>query len=454
MISVRDNSGGSQGNSTSPTFTLPTTIIQDDLILIIAGTDGTAVFTPPAGFTDLSQQDALGLFQTQVFGKISDGTEGGTTVNGTLSSSESSCYIALSVQEFEGGLASGIDVSAIATGTNLSAEPSAVTAGWGTDDNLFIAVVIGDYWDKIATAFPTNYTDNQLTQEHVNQFGGTQAVSIATRNLNAGSDDPDAFTLQNSVNNTYAAFTLVARPAASDLIPDQTNVKPADAITWTTALTGLTDAYLEDGNGNQYNLTSVTDTGGTIPALAPALGACLFGSVTLTVTDGTDIASAGVILDPPTGYSVVTLTSVPAMPIPTDWVYDFDIPAVVGDQGIFLDSSPYIYNVDGTTSNVSAGTDTYFTVLGSSGGVSEITKTFQSEGGSVPIGQRTPPWKLALYLTAQEGIEGAVNDVLYEWLGSLGYTGSLNDRWIQYWEALGYVGSYNDLREQWLKTSP
>ena len=69
----------------------------------------------------------------------------------------------------------------------------------------------------------------------------------------------------------------------------------------------------------------------------------------------------------------------------------------------------------------------------------------------IPVEHRTPPWKLALYITAEEGIEGAVNDVLFNWLGSLGYTGTLNQRWMQYWDAIGYTGAYNDRRRKWLK---
>lgn len=158
---------------------------------------------------------------------------------------------------------------------------------------------------------------------------------------------------------------------------DFTEIRPSDTVMWVSPLSGLTGAYLEDSNNNRYNLTNVTDTGGTLPALVGGLAACLFGQVTLNITDGTDIESLTITLLPPLGYELVTLTSVPVTTIVTDWVFGLDTPAIIGDQGLFLLSSLYTYNPDGTTNNVSAGSETYYTVLGSSGGVSEITKTFE-----------------------------------------------------------------------------
>lgn len=172
----------------------------------------------------------------------------------------------------------------------------------------------------------------------------------------------------------------------NSLTPDQLTVKPGDAITWTTNLTSLTAAWLQDSNGSQYALTSVTDTGGTIPALAGNLQACVFGAVELYVTDGVSNGIAAVTLDPPTGYALTTLTFAPTTPSETDWVFGFNTPAVVGDQSL-ENSSIITHNTDGTiTWTPQALTYTYYTVLASDGTMSAITKTFDDNGDLVVDG--------------------------------------------------------------------
>ena len=316
--SVRSTSGGSSSNSTSPSFTLPATVVADDLIIVIAGTDSTATFTPPAGFTAISQQSAS-FFQCQVFGKIASGAEGGTSVSGTLSSSESSCYIALSVDGFSGNIAD-VAISTVATGVGTSADPSAVTATWGPDDNLFIACAIGDYYNKTASAFPTNYTSNQLTQQHSDAFGGTQAVSIASRELAAASDDPSAFTLASTPNDGYGAFTIVVKPADGGATIVQTDTTPEDGVQQTVTCTGMTGPITAAtlGGYDILSLLSGTDPASPITytldisslaegtnASLPRLGVSL-DLVFTTATDGA-VTQSGIVIQPKTGWALVEL---------------------------------------------------------------------------------------------------------------------------------------------------
>jgi hypothetical protein len=213
--SVRSISVGDEANSTAPSYTLPATIVSGDLILVYACTDNTANFTVPTGFTEILNAQTASAFKSQVFVKIADGTEDSTTVDGTLDASESTSYIALAIQDWYGTVAGGISVSTGATNVGTDADPDSVTASWGSDDNLFIAVVGGDYANKTATAYPTSYADNQTTHAHSGGGGGQQAVSLATRELAAASDDPASFTLVDDVSDTWAAHTIVVRPAAA-----------------------------------------------------------------------------------------------------------------------------------------------------------------------------------------------------------------------------------------------
>ncbi|MFP3339133.1 hypothetical protein R0J91_14235, partial [Micrococcus sp. SIMBA_131] len=85
----------------------------------------------------------------------------------------------MAIQDWSGDL-NDVEVGTIAQSQIAEAvNPSGVTASWGAEDNLFIAAAIADMWNETATGFPTGFTGNQLIQQHQDQFGGTQAVSIA-----------------------------------------------------------------------------------------------------------------------------------------------------------------------------------------------------------------------------------------------------------------------------------
>lgn len=287
--SVRSIIGGSESNGTAPTYTLPATIESGDLILVIAGTDGAATHTVPTGFTEISQQNAT-EFQAQVFAKVADGTEDSTTVDGTLSASEAMCYISAAIQDWDGTIAN-IDINTIVTGTGTSADPASVTATGGSADNLFIAVAIGDYFDKIATGFPTNYTGNQTTQQHADAFGGTQAVSLATRELAAASDDPSALTLANTTNNSFAAFTIVippsgaATPTLTDVDGDDTViVGDTEAASYTNFSSAIETATINTG-GTASTALTVSSAGASSANLSLADMASWVGAKACPFTD-------------------------------------------------------------------------------------------------------------------------------------------------------------------------
>ena len=110
------------------------------------------------------------------------------------------------------GASGNFEASTIATGISVSPDSGSVTPSWGAKDSLWITFAAYDALTSNAnvTAFPTNYDDNQLD----NTDGATVGYAQATRNLNATTDDPGAFTLD--AGDSWVAGVIVVEPSASD----------------------------------------------------------------------------------------------------------------------------------------------------------------------------------------------------------------------------------------------
>lgn len=169
----------------------------------------TTITGPGGGWTQLSN-NAASPGQSAVFGKIADGTEG-TSAAFTTSTAQAGAFIVQRISNVHGGLVAGTDytIAVAAAATTANPNPPSVTAGWGSDDNLFVAgcAVRGD--NDPVTGYPTNYTGEQ----HVttNGGGGGATVGVAVRQFTSASDDPDAFIL--AASEYGRAYTLVIRPA-------------------------------------------------------------------------------------------------------------------------------------------------------------------------------------------------------------------------------------------------
>jgi len=165
--------------------------------------------TGMSGWTALSSNTAS-PGRSAVYGKIATGSEG-SSISATTSSSNAGVFIVQRISNNSGGLVAGTDytVAVASAATTANPNPPSVTAGWGSDDNLFIAAcaVRGD--NDTVTGYPTNYTGEQ----HVttNGGGGGATLGVAYRQYTSASDDPDTFTL--SASEYGRAYTIVIAPA-------------------------------------------------------------------------------------------------------------------------------------------------------------------------------------------------------------------------------------------------
>lgn len=199
-------------NGTSKTITLPPTISAGDLLLICLVCDGVPNITWPGGWTQVKDLNGA---QVRLYVATKDtaaaGTEDGTTISITLSATE--MHAARSWAIFDYDTAVGPEFS---TGYNpgvntANPDPDALTPSWGADDTLWIAFEGYDVGTSTVTAYPTTYPDNRLN-DRGNAAAGA-GLGVASRNLNAASDDPGTFT--NSASSRAVAVTIGIKPVGA-----------------------------------------------------------------------------------------------------------------------------------------------------------------------------------------------------------------------------------------------
>lgn len=194
---------------------MPATVNAGDLLLMMyAGDDSiaAATLTTPTDWSALSgPTDSPSSAQFVVYGKDAVGDEDGTTVDVVCSTTQKGVAHVWRISGWGGTLADDVDVGTAATGTSTTPNPPSVTAGWGSDTNLFISCFGGNN-DNTVSAFPTSYTGNNNSN---NSTGGTGGATVAScsRALTAASDDPSTFTWSESTG--WVAQTIVVKPAAA-----------------------------------------------------------------------------------------------------------------------------------------------------------------------------------------------------------------------------------------------
>jgi len=197
----------SSANSTTHAVPYPTVtggILANDLLLAVFSIDESATGTVVSnwnGFTQIFWGDvATAVSAGGAAYKRAAGGETGTITFTTNNSERSVCNMwcirgAHTTSAPEAGTA--------ASASSTNPDPPNVTASWGSDDNLFVAVAIDD--TVVPSAAPTNYTSLETA---IGTSTGT--IGVAFRPLTAASDNPGVFTM---ATEQWLANTIVIRPA-------------------------------------------------------------------------------------------------------------------------------------------------------------------------------------------------------------------------------------------------
>lgn len=211
--------GAQTSNTTSHPVTLPA-VVSGQLLYVAMSFDGQPTVTwdnSTAGTWTTYVNTTVGTaHRLYIAAKVSDGTEGGKRLNITTSASEQSVFRAVSVQNWEGTLAGGLNIPAAATGVTTTPNPPAATDSWGTVDRKTVSVMCCDNGTRTISAYPSGYTLNQFGDTS----GGTggSVLGAAGRNANEGSQNPGTFTI--SASDDWVAATISIKGGTAGAGPD------------------------------------------------------------------------------------------------------------------------------------------------------------------------------------------------------------------------------------------
>lgn len=189
----------------SHAVTLPSGVQSGDLLLMLVRAAYNGVCSTPTGWTELAA--TTGTFGTaHVFGRAADGNEG-ATVTVAIDGARRIAANTYCISGWGGTLSTDVDVLFSAAN---SADPPSLTAGWGTDDNLWIAGYTSrqSAWTQTA---PTNYTDLLDARNTSSTSSYYVGVVSARRFLNAETENPGSYS--STGGDAYNAVTIVVRPA-------------------------------------------------------------------------------------------------------------------------------------------------------------------------------------------------------------------------------------------------
>jgi hypothetical protein len=188
-----------------------------NLILIAFALDGgDRTVTTPTDFTLLAVDDPAvnttgASGRLGIYAKVATGSEGTANVNFVSDGSRAGAAHQYIISDWGGTLATDVDVSS-ATIPQAS-DPAAVTADWGSADNLFIAVAAIFDDDLNYTVAPSNYS-NLLNSVTGNGGAGTGGgLGSARRELASASDDPGVFTVETGSGTFEFVTTIVIKPS-------------------------------------------------------------------------------------------------------------------------------------------------------------------------------------------------------------------------------------------------
>ena len=203
-------------DSTTHNVSMPATVNSGDLLIILFGRMNTGdISTTPSGWTRQISEGDLAFARNEVYLKVADGTEGGTTVNIATSSAVAGSAQAYRVTDWFGALA-GVETSTVFENSVTDPDPPSLSPSWGSADTLWFAIFIYSNDDGTVSAYPTSYTGgvDTLTGGAANN---NCAIGSARRENATATEDPGVFTLSTAERGT--AITLAVRPSSGSIAP-------------------------------------------------------------------------------------------------------------------------------------------------------------------------------------------------------------------------------------------
>jgi len=269
---VRSAAGSNTtADATTHTVTLATGAEVGDLLVVAVVFDGTPTVTWPAGWTQLQSNAAT--ITRQIRYRWADGTEP-ASLTLTTSAAEEMQARAWAIGDPHPTAAPEVVVT---SATSTAPNSPSLTPSWGAKDTLWASYAFVDE-SVNTTAYPASYTDNQFSANSGGATGVTLAV--ATRNLNAATEDPGAFTI--SASKLWAAWTVAFRP----------DLRPVAGFTYVQT-PGTYTIVFTDTTTNPGTYAWTFGDGGTSTSASPSRAYALPGQyvVTLTATNAEGVST-------------------------------------------------------------------------------------------------------------------------------------------------------------------
>ena len=193
----------------------PATVNAGDLMILIAASDNATIQTTPAGWTLLDKRTPNNQVYGGVYALDAAGTEDGGTIDVVTAAAEEMSAHMYRITGWKGSIATDVDISTFveeATGTDAP-NPASVTAGGGSDDNLWIVAVCSGDDDESVQTYSTNYGNGVSVSSGSVTASAQPRSHSCRRELTAASDDADAWLLTGA--EQWLAWTIVVAPAAA-----------------------------------------------------------------------------------------------------------------------------------------------------------------------------------------------------------------------------------------------
>lgn len=199
------------GSSTaSHLVSMPSSVNSGDLLIILFVVNSVPSVTTPSEWTNVFSRSDAYYDKLVIFVKISDGTEGGTSIDLVSGENKTAAAQVLRISNWYGSL-SGLEISSSVSESGTTKNPDSLTATWGALENLWIAVASGGNDDASFIGFPTNYYSTTSTVSGGGTDNGCE-IGSAARGYNTDTEDPSEFIL--SGGESGYALTMVVRPSA------------------------------------------------------------------------------------------------------------------------------------------------------------------------------------------------------------------------------------------------
>lgn len=199
------NNGVNSSNDTNHTVNLPAGILAGNLLIVIFCHDDDAEnVTFPEGWTKFFDTDQAAMGLTIAWRKA-DGEEG-ASITVTTASSEKSAHISYRITDAIDPTSQPPEASTGVTGENENPDPDSLTPTGGAKDYLWLTPL---GWDTgmAVEAYPANYGNGE---RYSSGGAGNCSVAVARRELNAISENPGTFTIDES--EEWVACTVAVHP--------------------------------------------------------------------------------------------------------------------------------------------------------------------------------------------------------------------------------------------------